>query len=190
MPVHAAAQAAGGASLQHYGALQRVCKQPYARHPRCAPAPISCTGTPQGAPASRVLDCLAWRWVALIVIDHQSAACSTQQINDDSGCLSRVWRPAGCKQCPLGHRRACCKNAPQRVQRLKQVVEETPDQVLRLRVDSGGCSGFQYMFSLDNAIHDDDMCALCLAHATLACRHACRPAIACTHCSADLRGIC
>ena len=38
------------------------------------------------------------------------------------------------------------------------MVEETPDQVLRLRVDSGGCSGFQYLFTLDDAVHDDDMC--------------------------------
>jgi Fe-S cluster assembly iron-binding protein IscA len=41
------------------------------------------------------------------------------------------------------------------MQRLKDVIKDAPDQVLRLRVDSGGCSGFQYLFSLDRAAEDD-----------------------------------
>eukprot|EP00892_Ulva_mutabilis_P007392 jgi/Ulvmu1/5024/UM021_0041.1 len=43
------------------------------------------------------------------------------------------------------------------VQRLKELVQETPGQFLRVSVDPGGCSGFQYVFKLDNNIHDDDL---------------------------------
>ncbi len=31
-----------------------------------------------------------------------------------------------------------------------------PDMCLRITVDSGGCSGFEYQFSLDKTVNDDD----------------------------------
>jgi iron-sulfur cluster insertion protein len=34
--------------------------------------------------------------------------------------------------------------------------EDTPNLKLRLAVSGGGCSGFQYGFSFDDAINDDD----------------------------------
>jgi len=39
-------------------------------------------------------------------------------------------------------------------QQVKRVADA--DSFLRVVVDSGGCSGFQYKFELDNTLHDDD----------------------------------
>lgn len=41
------------------------------------------------------------------------------------------------------------------VERLKKIA--SPGEMLRLEVDSGGCSGFQYRFNLDNKIGPDDI---------------------------------
>ncbi|BES88239.1 Iron-sulphur cluster biosynthesis [Nesidiocoris tenuis] len=41
------------------------------------------------------------------------------------------------------------------VERLKAVSK--PDESLRITVESGGCSGFQYNFELDDKISDDDV---------------------------------
>ena len=41
-------------------------------------------------------------------------------------------------------------------QRLLSVTEGDPATVLRVIVEGGGCSGFQYKFNLDNKIKEDD----------------------------------
>jgi hypothetical protein len=38
------------------------------------------------------------------------------------------------------------------------VLKDTPDQVLRVKVDPGGCSGFQYVFTIESSVDSDDMC--------------------------------
>lgn len=43
------------------------------------------------------------------------------------------------------------------MQRLKQLQEEEGKPVLlRLSVEGGGCSGFQYVFTLEDAPREDD----------------------------------
>ena len=44
------------------------------------------------------------------------------------------------------------------VRKIKNLIEEegNPDLKLRVFVTGGGCSGFQYGFSFDEAVNDDD----------------------------------
>ncbi|MDH5188744.1 MAG: iron-sulfur cluster insertion protein ErpA [Rhodospirillaceae bacterium] len=44
------------------------------------------------------------------------------------------------------------------VERIRQLIEAegNPEMMLRVGITGGGCSGFQYNFSLDSAINDDD----------------------------------
>ncbi|MBA0580812.1 hypothetical protein Gorai_023013 [Gossypium raimondii] len=37
-----------------------------------------------------------------------------------------------------------------------QASEQSSDQMLRLSVETGGCSGFQYVFDLDDKTNPDD----------------------------------
>eukprot|EP00803_Ostreobium_quekettii_P000245 evm.model.scf_77.4 EVM.evm.TU.scf_77.4 scf_77:77135-81546(-) len=49
--------------------------------------------------------------------------------------------------------------APSAVERLKELTSESSDtrgMHLRVMVEGGGCSGFQYKFSLDDKVTDDD----------------------------------
>ena len=46
------------------------------------------------------------------------------------------------------------------LQRLLTVTEGEPATVLRVIVEGGGCSGFQYKFSLDSKINEDDRLVL------------------------------
>lgn len=46
------------------------------------------------------------------------------------------------------------------VKRLKQLCEDDKNTFLRIAVESGGCSGFQYKFDLDNKVVDDDRLVL------------------------------
>ncbi|XP_076269022.1 iron-sulfur cluster assembly 2 homolog, mitochondrial [Rhynchophorus ferrugineus] len=42
------------------------------------------------------------------------------------------------------------------VERLKKITNNSPDSFLRVSVEGGGCSGFQYKFDLDSKLNDDD----------------------------------
>ncbi len=46
-------------------------------------------------------------------------------------------------------------NAARRVKQIKE-SEGNDGLLLRIAVDGGGCSGFQYGFSLDESVNDDD----------------------------------
>lgn len=43
------------------------------------------------------------------------------------------------------------------IKRLTEITKLERDKFLRVIVDGGGCSGFQYKFELDNKINDDDI---------------------------------
>lgn len=42
------------------------------------------------------------------------------------------------------------------VQRLKELHKKSPEKTLRISVEGGGCSGFQYLFNLDTTTNEDD----------------------------------
>lgn len=42
------------------------------------------------------------------------------------------------------------------VQRLKELHQKSPEKMLRISVEGGGCSGFQYLFNLDTTNNEDD----------------------------------
>ncbi len=46
-----------------------------------------------------------------------------------------------------------------RAQRLKELQDLQPDTkiALRVEVEGGGCSGFQYKFNLDTTVNTDDV---------------------------------
>ena len=42
------------------------------------------------------------------------------------------------------------------VDRLKELSRVNKDRFLRISVEGGGCSGFQYLFNLDTKLNEDD----------------------------------
>ncbi len=42
------------------------------------------------------------------------------------------------------------------VQRLKELHQKSPEKTLRISVEGGGCSGFQYLFNLDTTANEED----------------------------------
>lgn len=43
------------------------------------------------------------------------------------------------------------------IKRLKEISERENKKYLRVTVDGGGCSGFQYIFGLDDTVKEDDV---------------------------------
>lgn len=43
------------------------------------------------------------------------------------------------------------------IKQLKEISERENKKYLRISVDGGGCSGFQYSFNLDDKVNDDDI---------------------------------
>ncbi|MFV3128499.1 iron-sulfur cluster insertion protein ErpA [Niveispirillum sp. KHB5.9] len=56
---------------------------------------------------------------------------------------------------PEGRAMTLSASAARRIAKLA-TLEGNPDQMLRLTVSGGGCSGFQYGFSFDTNTNDDD----------------------------------
>lgn len=57
------------------------------------------------------------------------------------------------------------------VQRLKELSKKNADKFLRVSVEGGGCSGFQYLFNLDAKMNEDDWSVACLLPRTFHWRH-------------------
>ncbi len=47
------------------------------------------------------------------------------------------------------------------IQRLKELHQKSPEKTLRISVEGGGCSGFQYLFNLDTNVNEDDWSVHC-----------------------------
>lgn len=43
------------------------------------------------------------------------------------------------------------------IKQLKEILEREKKKYLRVSVDGGGCSGFQYSFDLDDKVNEDDI---------------------------------
>jgi iron-sulfur cluster assembly accessory protein len=41
-------------------------------------------------------------------------------------------------------------------ERIKQIKETNPSNLLRIAIDSGGCNGFKYLFSIDSNVKEED----------------------------------
>lgn len=54
------------------------------------------------------------------------------------------------------HKLVITDSAAARIAKL-QTIESKPDLMLRITVNGGGCSGFQYAFDLDENIGDEDL---------------------------------
>ena len=56
------------------------------------------------------------------------------------------------------------RNALQRIKELQSNEASMKDKMLRLSVETGGCSGFQYVFLLDDKTNSDDRFAFLPTH--------------------------
>lgn len=58
----------------------------------------------------------------------------------------------------IGQKMEIVKVTPSAVKKIKSLIEaeNTPDLKLRMFVEGGGCSGFQYGFTFDDAANEDD----------------------------------
>lgn len=57
---------------------------------------------------------------------------------------------------PLENVKAELKITDKCVERLRKITENSPGEFLRVSVEGGGCSGFQYKFELDNKMSEND----------------------------------
>lgn len=57
---------------------------------------------------------------------------------------------------PLENIKAELKITDKCVERLKKITADSPAEFLRVSVEGGGCSGFQYKFELDNKVNAND----------------------------------
>lgn len=68
----------------------------------------------------------------------------------------QIVRPITANVKPLDNVKSELHLSDKCVQRLKVITKDNPASFLRVAVEGGGCSGFQYTFNLDSKLNDDD----------------------------------
>lgn len=143
-----------------------------------SPASLSSLCTQSGRALAEAAGCsrqrgISWRPPFALSASQYSTAAAA--IDSNAGLLihpsAATVSTVGTEQLPCAtfHRRLCfdTTRAAQfhrgicavHMQRLRELQAEKPGStvVLRIEVEGGGCSGFQYRFKLDDAVRDDDL---------------------------------
>lgn len=70
------------------------------------------------------------------------------------GILATIRRTSATNSAPIAENGLIVSDSC--AQRLKELATDSEEACLRVTVEGGGCSGFQYKFDLDSTINEDD----------------------------------
>jgi iron-sulfur cluster assembly accessory protein len=144
-------RAAGAAAMQQFAAVARLGALgtgARSRAPSAVPAAFA-TGQERGLCSARG----GLPSAAAGSVGRAAMAAWSQGVGSRGGRRLSSAASAGMVDVSADERQAV--NISERCAR--RILKVQPNGFLRLRVDGGGCSGFQYKFELDSASQDDDV---------------------------------